>query len=483
MIEIEAPDGSVIEFPDGTTDDVITRVMKQSFAPKEQPGFFETAKTAVKDEVARSFNESVASARDLLLPKEYGGQREPDKAGSLQNILKTGQGVLAAASIPFSPFQGVARAAIGHPMAAAERAVGGLINPEAAAKRTPEAAYEDWRGATDTALSALSPRSASPAGAVVKPPAIPTAAELKATAKAAYQSPEVASLKINPASTDALASKIESDLLSQGFRPTPASAPSALANVRELKPAAGVTEVSVADIDSARRALGKTAKQRDAFGQATPDAAAASMAIRQIDDYLGGLTARDVLAGDAAAAQRTLTDARGNYAAGKRASEIDFRLDKADRQAARSGSGMNIENARRQKIDQVSDYGLRPDEIALRDKIVLGDKPRNALRTLGKAGVDGGLSLMLNMAGAVATGGLSLPITAAGTGARMLGQQLTKSQIKKLNEMIRSRSPLAKSRAPVPIPAPSGLLGALYPELLGEGLGGLLSPMPVLNER
>ena len=37
MIEIEAPDGSIIEFPAGTPDDVITRVMRQSFPGPSAP--------------------------------------------------------------------------------------------------------------------------------------------------------------------------------------------------------------------------------------------------------------------------------------------------------------------------------------------------------------------------------------------------------------------------------------------------------------
>lgn len=37
MIEIEAPDGSIIEFPDGTDDATIDRVMRESFAPHSAP--------------------------------------------------------------------------------------------------------------------------------------------------------------------------------------------------------------------------------------------------------------------------------------------------------------------------------------------------------------------------------------------------------------------------------------------------------------
>ena len=37
MIEIEAPDGTIIEFPDGTPKDVILSVMRKNFPPVPQP--------------------------------------------------------------------------------------------------------------------------------------------------------------------------------------------------------------------------------------------------------------------------------------------------------------------------------------------------------------------------------------------------------------------------------------------------------------
>lgn len=38
MIEVEAPDGTIIEFPDGTDDATIDRVMRENFAPQPERG-------------------------------------------------------------------------------------------------------------------------------------------------------------------------------------------------------------------------------------------------------------------------------------------------------------------------------------------------------------------------------------------------------------------------------------------------------------
>lgn len=444
-------------------------------AEAEPPGFMDQMVSAVTDipgEIASAATSAASAVNATLNPfSEAYRKRIDERVARAQQeglvgpslgsgLADTGRGLTSIPAIAYAPITGAARSLIGHPYSA----ITGMP-------------YEEAKQAVDTAMMAVAPRAASPRGLRTQPAKLPTSQELMTEARAAYQSPEVKGLQINPQSTDALAQTIHSDLTLRGFRPTPASAPSTLAEIERLRPAQGVAAVAVDDLDAARRALGMTAKQRDFMGQPTPDAAAAQIAIQRIDDYLSNLPARDVLAGDAVSARQKLLEARGNYAAGKRSSEIDFRLNKAERQAAKSGSGMNIENARRQKIDQVSDYGLTPEEIALKDKIVLGTPTRNMLRTVGKLGVDGGLSLAINTGLNIGTGGAYLPVSVGGTAARLIGQWLTKRQINQLNEMIRARSPLAQSRPPQPVPLPNPLLTALYPSLLPPGL---LSAVPQL---
>lgn len=47
-IEIQAPDGSIVRFPDGTSDDTITNVMRQNFGGPEEPGALDTARDVAK---------------------------------------------------------------------------------------------------------------------------------------------------------------------------------------------------------------------------------------------------------------------------------------------------------------------------------------------------------------------------------------------------------------------------------------------------
>jgi hypothetical protein len=351
-------------------------------------------------------------------------------------FLNTGKAVLGGLGLMASPVTGAMRSLIGHPMAQAEHAVGTLINPDVAAKDDPQKMYQNAAGDVETALSAARPAGVTPMGLTAPVPlkvAPPTSAELKAAYKSVYDSPAIKGINIPQQDVSLLSSKIQSDLANQGFRPSTGSAPGTFAEINRLVPPQGATSIGIDDIVAARRALGMTAKQLDpATFTATPDAAAASKSISHINDFL------DTLAPE-------LKTANANYAAAKSADRLDYRLAKAERRAARSGIGGNIENTMRQEADKIPDRGLTPDEQALRDQIVMGTTTRNALRTAGKAGVDGGLSLMMHLGAGLGSGGATAPITVAGTAARKIGELLTRRQMGDLSTMIRNRAPLAVS--------------------------------------
>ncbi len=72
MIEIEAPDGSIVEFPDGTSDDVIVKAMQQNFGAPDQgvnapakadigQGFTGTPQAVAPDQVVNTPQEIPAS--------------------------------------------------------------------------------------------------------------------------------------------------------------------------------------------------------------------------------------------------------------------------------------------------------------------------------------------------------------------------------------------------------------------------------------
>jgi hypothetical protein len=319
--------------------------------PQQQPSITD-AVTDVPAEIGRTAGVNLNAIKS--------GLSDSGLKGPIEGLMDTGKALLAIPSLLASPITGAARSLIGHPMAQAEHYVGTKIAPEIAAKDDPQEMYKNAAGDVETALSAARPAGVTPLGATAMTPAkviAPSVDELKAAARAGYNSPEVAAVEIHPQSVGNLAAKIEDDLINKGFRPR--NTPGTFDEVRNLTPPAGVTSVKVADIDSARKAFGVMAKEVDAVGKPTAEAAAASHAIGHINDYLPNISPADVIAGDAPAAAAILKDAGENWGAAKRAESVDVRLTRADRQAAKSGSGSNIENAMRQKIAGMLDVPSR----------------------------------------------------------------------------------------------------------------------------
>ncbi len=303
--------------------------------------------------------------------------------------------------------------------------------------------------------------------------AVPAVDELKAAARAGYQHPEVAAVEIKPQAVSNLAFQIHSDLAKDGFRPI--TTPKAFGVVNELQVPKGIASVKIADLDSVHKALGNVAREVDTVGRPTADAAAASRAVKRLDDFLGNLKQPDLLAGDASLAVPILNDARKNWGAAMRAEDLGVRLTRAERQAAKAGSGANIQNAIKQKVSAVLDVpqrsvGYSAAEKAQAERVVRGSPTENLLRKAGKLGFNDGLTLMAHAAAAVPSGGASIPIGVAGTIARKAAEKMTSTQAQKLEEMLRARSPLAQQRAAAVPPPSRPRLSPLQRRLMASAL-------------
>lgn len=314
--------------------------------------------------------------------------------------------------------------------------------------------------------------------------AVPSLEGIKDAAQAGYKHPVVESLEIKPASVQTAGVRIIQELHNAGFRRN--NVGQTFGALDELMAPTGAA-AKVADIDSVSKNLGVLSKEVNTIGKPTTEATAAGIAKRKVDDYLANIKAPDVISGDAAAASTILKEARSNWAAYMKGSDVDARLTRAERQAAKSGSGSNIDNAVRQKISAILDVpsrtvGFTPAEIDQMEKIVRGTWGSNVARKLGKLGVDGGLSLLLHSASAYGTGGGTIPIAVAGTLMRKLGEAITQRNAEKLQRMIAARSPLA-AKIPQPIPAPSlsPPVSAGMSGLLGAPAG--LQPAPIADQR
>ncbi|MBV9559166.1 MAG: hypothetical protein JOY90_01690 [Bradyrhizobium sp.] len=143
-------------------------------SPVELPSGFVAGITDIPREMAASTREAWENLRRTL-PSSLGGDRDMASEGTLESLGRTGQGLLAAAALPFAPLQGAARSLMGHPMVAVDQALRreavGLYgedkvrDAELATGQTPGGmTYDEARRNADTALSLIAPRRGSPAG-------------------------------------------------------------------------------------------------------------------------------------------------------------------------------------------------------------------------------------------------------------------------------------------------------------------------------
>lgn len=410
------------------------------------------AVTDIIPEIKKAAGENWQAIKEGFAPE--GGKAAQ---GVLGGQVSTGKGLMGIAGLLASPITGATRSLLGHPMASATHAIGSVIAPEIAAKDDPSQMYEAAKGNVDTAMMALAPRGASPIGVrpgVPAPP--PSGAALRADAAETFNNPAIKTTPIPAADVSALSARIENDLVRQGFRPTNGSAPGTLTEVQRMNPGAAGAAANVDDLRAARRALNMTAAQRDPIGRPTPDATAASQAIREIDSFLNNISP-------------ALREANANYSAGKLDQTLDYRNMRAEHRAAKTGSGSNIENTMRQEVDKIPDRGLRPQEIEAKNSIVEGTVARNALRKIGKLGFGDGLSMMYHTALALPTAGMNLPVGVAATAARKIGEALTRREISALSAQIRSRAPTAIAQAQLQNPqTTSSAVGTIAALLLGS---------------
>lgn len=287
---------------------------------------------------------------------------------------------------------------------------------------------------------------------LVKPVTAPTTDALYEAADAAYNHPSIEELIVKPSALKQWKDETVVALNRKGFNAK--LSPKSFGIVDELDAAPANSFVSGQNVDTLRRTLKKAAASTD-----PTEAETARAMISSLDDFLGNIPKDAVLRGDPAKVSEALTEARGNYAAAKRSDVIDDKLERADRQAGSANSGMNIDNATRQRIKDILNSnklkrGFSKDEIAQMESIVRGTPVQNVSRRLGNMlGGGGGLgTTLVGSVGAAAGASHAGPLGAAvgalapviGYAFKKLSAAMSQADVRKLQEIVRSRSPLGR---------------------------------------
>jgi hypothetical protein len=469
--QIKAPDGNTysIDGPDGASDDQVReQVLKQHPGADKAP-----APSALADVAKEGGKGLLRGAADFI-------------GGAADEFLE-----------PFKEIVSIGRSAAGNHEPRQDKSIGPMITSAAGLEPTPQTTAGKYAGATGEVLgnpityagpgsmtlkagagvaSALASEGAGEltegtslevpariAGAVVGGTAagtaaaernlsqlaakLPTPKNIYDAAKSGYDMLKKSNTRISPQGTLDLLNSVKTDLHAENFRDY--LAPMTYRAIEELGTNGAAT---IGDIDGVRKLLNRIP------GTNPTDKAAASQAIDAIDHYLANVPQQHVVSGDPARDAAILKHAQGNWALHKQLETVEEASVKGQHRAGVSGSGANRINTARQEIQKIldSDKKSRGMSDAVKDKmeeIVMGSWLSNRARQLGKFAPSGPVSATTSILGGMYDWGLGAGIAGGGFLAKHLGEYLTDRQIKQLEQLMRSESPIGKPVARAIAPA------------------------------
>lgn len=301
-------------------------------------------------------------------------------------------------------------------------------------------------------------------------PAVPTTQELAQAGGADIKAARNSGLDVTSSSVVDYSKSLQQKLFDSGI--SPIDAPATFAKLKALEEAPAGSIFTAGNLQSLRESLGATAQNFNPA--AAKDQLAASRVIKGLDEFLPSVAEKDVLAGTPATTQGLFERGRGNYAAGQRSNDITGVLDRAntgileraETRAQAANSGRNIDNTIRSKVASVLEKpkevsGLSDEELAALNSVVEGGAGRNTARYIanlmgggGGVGQSGMAAIGAGLGGA--GGGIPGAIVGGvipavvGSGAKAIANALAKRDLRKVDKLLRKRSPLYSERVENP---------------------------------
>lgn len=280
----------------------------------------------------------------------------------------------------------------------------------------------------------------------------PTAKQLKAETSKGYDAAWNSGLELKGTTIKALADDMERELINSAK--ISENNPGMYGLLRRLQsvPEGGFMEAKF--FDAFRRELSDIPYGDKEYGSA-------KIIKDKLDGFLAQLTEKDAVPGTSSglpqSVSKSLTEARGNAAAGFRGGRIDSLQKTAETRAAAANSGKNIDATYRGKLASFLDSpkkmrGINSTEESAIRKVVQGKFSKNTARKIGNMlGGGGGVGLTVLTSIAAAGGAIVSPLAAAlaaggtiavGSGARGVANRMSKKEVEALAGLMRKRSPL-----------------------------------------
>lgn len=277
--------------------------------------------------------------------------------------------------------------------------------------------------------------------------AVPSVDSWREAKKIAYMDVDNLGARYTPSAVDRLINGIKTKAAAEKLNPK--RQPKAASMIDDLDELSGGMP-TLTELDQLRQIVRRdVANNKDGS-----EAFFGNLIIDEIDDFIRTATNADMVSQQGAkAANDAITKARAANSTWRKAETIEDALVRAERKAARAGSGGNIDNSIRQEIDSIlrspkKSRFFNKEELAAMEKVVRGGKMQNFARWLGKLSPEGnGLSLLLHgligIPSGIATGGLStaaqVPLAVGGFAAKRIADAATPANLNAVSTLIRNQ--------------------------------------------
>ena len=214
-------------------------------------------------------------------------------------------------------------------------------------------------------------------------------------------------------------------------------------------------DVTVQDLQTFEGRMNRV-RQKNISSNPT-DAAAAGELLSMHDAFLDSVNPTAVKSGNLQQARDLWNEAKADYRGLKRSDAVSMSLDRAERQAMKSGYGGNKENTIRQRLDALLNNKTEmkkfsPEERKVLDDLVRGGLTQNALRHLGKLAPTGPVSAIWAILAGHGDLGHALALGAVPYAAKKASEQWMKNKTQSFAEQLRNQTPSGKLVAPPPQP-------------------------------
>lgn len=258
---------------------------------------------------------------------------------------------------------------------------------------------------------------------------------IKNASRAIYKEIDDSGVRIKPQSINSLVGRIEAKTRKQGLdsRVT-AQAAGALDALKEMKNAnQPITELMVQ----------KEIAQKVAGNADAGEAMLGKIMIDEIDDFLDGLSSKDLSRGDASTGKKVKMAGK-LWGRAKRAEEITYAIKQGGDAASGAENGIRIELNKIIRSKKRSKFFSKPELDAMRD-VVRGDFKTNIAKLVGRFGFsEGRATNMLTSLGGVAAGSTfggplgAIAIPVVGKVAKTIATKLTTNKANFVNAMTRA---------------------------------------------